>query len=243
MDGGSGYMLGVLGGMGPIASAAFVRDIYDQCAVRREQETPRILLYSDPTVPDRTEALLSGADDTVLEPITRLLELLAGLEATEIVMCCVTAHALLHRLPTKLRARVVSLVELALREAIRRGERQLMLCTDGTRRLRVFENHPLWSDAKELVVLPDEGDQKAVHCLVYRLKGGAPAEPVREDVAAMLRKYQTGSFIAGCTEMHLLWPGAGPAWSCVDPLRLIAASLGSGRHLVPVHADPRLIAV
>lgn len=228
---GGEYLLGVLGGMGPIASAAFVRDVYAQCGARQEQNTPRVLLYSDPTVPDRTEALLAGAHASVLEPITRSVARLAAMQATEIVICCVTAHSLLPRLPAELRARVISLVEVALRETVRRGERQLMLCTDGSRRLRVFESHPLWNDASGLVVLPDEHDQKAVHSLVYRLKRGAPAGPLRENVRALLRRYGVGSFIAGCTEMHLLWPTAqedDAGWRCVDPLRLIAASLAGG---------------
>ena len=45
--------------MGPVASAVaeFVRTVYELAAVELEQDAPVVILYSDPTVPDRTEGV------------------------------------------------------------------------------------------------------------------------------------------------------------------------------------------
>src|SRR5690348_224227 len=55
-------ILGVLGGMGPLASAAFVNTIYRLNPAPQEQDMPRVLLDSTPAFPDRTEAIRSGHD-------------------------------------------------------------------------------------------------------------------------------------------------------------------------------------
>ena len=47
-------ILGILGGMGPLASAEFVRSVYELNVQTKEQASPVCVLYSDPTIPDRT---------------------------------------------------------------------------------------------------------------------------------------------------------------------------------------------
>src|SRR4029079_293203 len=64
-----GIDLGIVGGMGPLASAEFVRTVYEYGLGEREQPSPTVLLYSDPTFPDRTDAFMSGNDAPVLEKL------------------------------------------------------------------------------------------------------------------------------------------------------------------------------
>ena len=51
-------VLGVLGGMGGLASAEFVKTVYEISGegVEQEQAGPVVLMYSDPAFPDRTAA-------------------------------------------------------------------------------------------------------------------------------------------------------------------------------------------
>ena len=95
--------LGILGGMGPLASAEFLRTIYDYSLVDTvEQGAPVVSLYSDPTIPDRTEALLNGDDAAVFRQFTEALSYLTATGATKIVICCMTIHYLLPKLPPAL---------------------------------------------------------------------------------------------------------------------------------------------
>ena len=48
-----GRLLGVLGGMGPLASAELVHTIYRLNVAEPEQGSPALLLRSDPSIPDR----------------------------------------------------------------------------------------------------------------------------------------------------------------------------------------------
>jgi aspartate racemase len=222
-------LLGVLGGLGPLASAEFLRTIYEHGLGAREQEAPRVVVYSDPTFPDRTEALLSGSEGELLERLTEALERLGRLGASRVVICCVTMHHLLPSLPRELRARVVSLLDVIFEEVLARREPHLLLCTTGARVLKIFERHELWPRAAGLFTLPDEEDQRDIHKMIYGIKQSQDARLHIPFVESLLRKYGVGSFIAGCTEIHLLTKqcaaGAGPR--CLDPLTHIARGLAA----------------
>ena len=109
-----GGALGVLGGMGPLSSAEFVRTIYEHARGAREQDDPVVFLYSDPTLPDRTEAFLGGREEQVLAPLQAALGRLVEMGAERLVVCCMTAHHVFPGLPAELRARLVSLVDVAV---------------------------------------------------------------------------------------------------------------------------------
>src|SRR5260221_377430 len=105
-------MLGILGGMGPLASAEFLKTIYRLNLSGSEQEAPSCVLLSAPSFPDRTAAILNGSTAILVTRLTQALEELASLGAERIVIACVTIHHLLPDVPERLRRRVVSLLDL-----------------------------------------------------------------------------------------------------------------------------------
>ena len=49
-------LLGIVGGLGPLASAEFLKTLYEENPFEVEQEGPACLLLSDPNVPDDNRA-------------------------------------------------------------------------------------------------------------------------------------------------------------------------------------------
>ena len=94
---------GILGGMGPLASAELVSTIYRESRFDREQEAPACVLYSDPSVPDRTSAILAGDVEPVAARLAEGIEALLGMGAHRVVIACVTAHGILSHVPEELR--------------------------------------------------------------------------------------------------------------------------------------------
>ncbi len=228
--------LGILGGMGPLASAEFLQTLYRLNLAEPEQDSPRCLLDSDPSFPDRTEAILTDTWRPLLEQLVRRLRDLERAGADVFVVTCVTAHALLPRLPHDLRAKVVSLLDLVVDEVLARPRRRLLLATRGTRRARVFDAHERWEQVRRWVALPDEEEQTRLHEWIYRLKRCEPPEGFLPELAALAARHDVEGFIFGCTEFHLLHRplAAGAAvngrFDVVDPLVSFA------------HAVPRLLA-
>src|SRR5689334_25385717 len=86
-----GRVLGVLGGMGPLASAQFMVRLTLLTPAAQDQEHIPTVLWSDPRVPPRTAARLEGGAD----PLPALLRGLPGVEAAgcgAIAVPCNTSH-------------------------------------------------------------------------------------------------------------------------------------------------------
>jgi aspartate racemase len=83
--------LGVLGGMGPAAGAEFLVRLTQQTPAACDQEHIPVILWSDPTVPDRSTSLLNK-DDLPWEKLKRGVQGLKNVDCDHIVIPCNTAH-------------------------------------------------------------------------------------------------------------------------------------------------------
>jgi aspartate racemase len=240
---------GVLGGMGPLASAEFLSTIYEETAGRPEQESPIVYLISDPTIPDRTKCLLNGTEHLLLEHLASGMEKLESMGATKIVVCCVTIHPVISHLADPLQKKTISLVDLIFDAVLHGRKKYLLFCTEGTRRMEIFQNHAAWQEAASLIVLPDEADQAKIHSMIYEAKLNQRNVRHLYLVADLMRKYRVDSFIAGCTEIHMIArqkaraTGRHQAEFCVDPLlevvSLMTRQLSAATHGAYAEFAPR----
>lgn len=84
-------LIGILGGMGPLAAVDFARKILDETVTTREQQHVPVLLWNVPQIPDRQLALSAGGES----PLPAMLQGIAVLNAagaTRIAIPCNTAH-------------------------------------------------------------------------------------------------------------------------------------------------------
>ncbi|HEX7333871.1 MAG TPA: amino acid racemase [Pyrinomonadaceae bacterium] len=223
--------LGVVGGLGPLASAEFLNTIYECSLDGVEQESPLVVMSSDPSFPDRTEAFLRGECDELLHRLVRVLRQLNEMGASKTVICCVTIHYLLPLLPPDLRAQVVSLLDVIMDQVAHSRKRHLLICSKGARRLGLFQNHVRWNFVKDRIVLPDDEDQEEIHYeIIYRIKRKPDVRQFIPRLESLLVKYEADAFIAGCTEIHLLakyFLRSNHSYGCIDPLVVIAQELAA----------------
>jgi aspartate racemase len=228
---------GILGGMGPLASAEFIKSIYEHAAGLNEQDHPKVILLSDPAVEDRTCGLLAGRDEAILDSLRRNISTLRSIGLRNIVVCCVTVHQLIQRLPPSWQADIVSLLD-TICDAIQKSRQpHLLLCTTGTRKLRLFETHKMWPSIVDRVVLPIEEDQNRIHGIIYQRKANDNNAAHIMLIEELLAKYSVESYIAACTELHIVakhherTTGRDRRELCIDPLTAILP-------LITHHADP-----
>jgi aspartate racemase len=219
-------MWGVIGGMGPLVSAEFMKTVYEGRPHDTEQELPRVLLFSDPTMPDRTAALANpGAARDLAWRLERSLRAVAAAGATRLAICCVTIHAVISTLPADLRAALTSLVDLAIAAIGASNARHVVLCTTGSRRTGVFEAHPQWEGVMSRAVFPPADQQRAVHDMIYDLKAGhlgaASMSRHRRTIVRALEASGAEGYVAGCTELHLVAKRFRDL-PCIDPLGILA---------------------
>ncbi len=228
-------ILGVVGGMGPVASAEFLKTIYDYSQGEREQEFPVVFVYSDPTFPDRTEAFLKGEDQVVLDQLEQALRALLQLNASKIVICCMTIHYLLPRLPQDLAEKIISLLDVIAEQLPHSEKKHLLICSSGTRRFRLFEDHKQRDVFERYLIFPSDDDQERIHRdLIYPIKKTPDLHTLLPLLESLLEKYGVDSFAAGCSEIHVLSKhlaanGHRGRYGCVDPLAVIARQTAENR--------------
>lgn len=83
--------LGILGGMGPAASAEFINRLIDQTPAKSDQEHIPFVLWNDPTIPDRSTSLINR-DDLPWAKLKRGIQGLKNSDCDHIVIPCNTAH-------------------------------------------------------------------------------------------------------------------------------------------------------
>ncbi len=246
-------LLGILGGMGPLASAEFLKTIYAYgLRGKCEQAAPRVVTYSDPTFPDRTQALLTGNYDVLLSKLIEALNYLHDLKVSKIVICCITCHYLLPQLPLNLRDRTICLIDTILSEVAVRKTTHLLLCTNGTRQLDIFPRSSLWGRAEPYILSPNKADQDAVHEMIYQVKANdISIRSACHFVEHLRKKYVVDSVIVGCTELHLLsrfadhgifsQNGDGQRRSFLDPLTLLAQEFASVNSIDIESSNPEMV--
>ncbi len=83
------HFLGVLGGMGPLATADFLRKIVDNTPANTDQEHIPIVMYGDCTTPDRTANIVGGG----ASPLPQLLEGVRFLSEAGVRAICIPCNS------------------------------------------------------------------------------------------------------------------------------------------------------
>ncbi len=231
-------IVGVLGGMGPLATVDLYRKIIEATPAQRDQDHLHLVIESNPAVPDRSDALLHGGDD----PTPLLIEGSRRLEragADFIVVPCNTAHAFLPHVVPHVSVPFVSMIEETAMTIAARwpGSTVGILATAGTVAANLyqeqFERQGLAS------IAPDEGGQRYVSRAIADVKSGQVGRAQTEllvDAALGLIARGAQVLIAACTELPLIVTEADLPVPLVDPTRVLAEAaiaFATGRRALP----------
>lgn len=202
--------IGVLGGMGPEATAHFFDLIIRNTAAARDQDHLPVVIFNCPQVPDRTRAILAGGES----PVARLIQGAAALRAAGAdfgVIPCVTAHYFLPALAAATPLPFLDMLAETVREAaasVPRLQQLGLLATDGTVRSGLV--HRAFAAAGIDVITPGPRGQRKIMSAIYGRKGikagvteGKPRDLILAEANALIRE-GAGAIMAGCTEIPLV---------------------------------------
>lgn len=215
--------LGIIGGMGPMATAYFMELLIDMTKADSDKEHLEMIIYNVPAIPDRTAYILGKSPESPLPQLMRIANNLKEQSVECIAMPCMTAHYFheeLMQLDVNLIHGIRETVS-ALREAgvTRAG----VMATDGTISSGIFQRE-LEAQGIE-AVLPDEMHQRKVMDMIYKdIKAGhMPSEQdVYELKQHILEKKGAQVMILGCTELSLLKKEYDLGAGIVDTLEVLA---------------------
>ena len=89
----NGKILGVIGGMGPLATQLFYRMVIESTDAKKDQDHINMIILNHATMPDRTAAIMDGTIDKVLDKLAADAKYLEDGGATCIAIPYNTTHA------------------------------------------------------------------------------------------------------------------------------------------------------
>jgi aspartate racemase len=199
-------ILGVLGGMGPLASAHFMVRLTLLTPANRDQDHIPAILWSDPRVPDRTQAKIAGGED----PLPWLMRGMDGLKTAgcgAIAIPCNTAHGWYDEMQSAAGIPIMHIVDAAAEElralGIASGTIGLM-GTEGTLAMKLYQNLLEPQGWNVLTPTPEEMKSR-VSPAIAMIKANKMKEaytPLAE-VAKSLVVRGAKAVVLGCTEIPL----------------------------------------
>ncbi|WP_330261053.1 aspartate/glutamate racemase family protein [Streptomyces sp. NBC_00539] len=218
--------LGILGGMGPSATADFYRRFVERTPAGSDQAHLPVVMWADTAVPDRTEALL-GQGPSPLPALVEGARWLQRAGVSCIAVPCNTAHAYVEQLSKATGTEVLDMIGAALEAAARRTpglERVGVLATRGTRLTGLYERAGVRLGL-DVVQVTDGVQERYVDAAIRAVKGGAdPAAPERwiATAAESLKEQGAQAAIAACTEIPLISGAAARVLPLVDSTDALA---------------------
>ena len=223
-------IIGVLGGMGPESTAKLLVRITRCTPATVEQDHLRVILDSNPKIPNRTDALLTGETGPIIEALAQTALNLERAGAEIIGIPCNTAHAFLRDIREAVDVPVVDMIgESALRAAeLFETEATVgLLATDGTLRSRLY--HEALEEVGLIPMSPSRpGIQHAVMDALDSVKLDGVTEDAYNALAAAVRNLASEGatcLIAACTEVSLVFERHTPNLPWLDPLQILAEAL------------------
>jgi aspartate racemase len=204
-------VLGVLGGMGPLATIDFLHKLVAATPAATDQEHVPVVTSSIPQVPDRTAAF-RGEGESPLPAMIESGRRLVAAGASLIVIPCNTAHLWYEPLQQALGLPMLHLVDAALDAALERVGREGpvgLLATHATLASGLYVNrkpsgapaapmHWLVPTRREITQWVTPG--------IKAMKAGerVKAAALLGEAAAALARRGAGAVVLGCTEIPLV---------------------------------------
>jgi aspartate racemase len=202
-------VIGILGGMGPEATLDCFAKIIKNSPAKKDQDHLRVIIDSNPKVPDRTAAIIGNGES----PTPILVEGCQALEragADFIIIPCVSAHFFLNDVRDQINLPIISIYD-AVAETIVKDHLEIktvgLLATSGTINGGLFQKR-LARDGIQTIV-PGDTTQSKIMDAIYDIKNTRSTrsrEEIKQDLIAAaesLISQKAEGIIAGCTEIPL----------------------------------------
>lgn len=198
-------ILGVIGGMGPAATASFIDDVVKLTQAETDQEHIQMFVAHATNVPDRTGYILGKSTENPGPVMAEAGKKLENAGCCAICITCMTAHCFYKYIQDAVNIPVINALEEIAAFLKKHGYKKAgLMATDGTFNAGVFPG-TLEKNGIEVVRPGEEGQKKVMHVIYDNVKAGKEVEmDLFNDAANELREKGAEIIILGCTELSVI---------------------------------------
>lgn len=210
--------LGIIGGMGPLATSYFMELIIRKTDVQKDQEHIEMVVLNDTKIPDRTKYILGYSDESPLEYLLNDIKILENLNVNLIAIPCNTSMYFYDKLKNSTNIPVMNIVDEAGKcLEMKNAKKVMLLATEGTIKSRIYHNL-LGNRNIEVVSYPDTDFVMDIIYNYVKKNVPVPQEYLeRIDTCISDCDY----VILGCTELSILKDRL-TSDKIIDPLEVVA---------------------
>lgn len=216
-------IVGILGGMGPMATCDLMKKVIDNTDASCDQEHIRICVDCNTNIPDRTAAIMGKGEDPRPEMIKSAIRL-QSMGANVIIVPCNTAHYFLPDVQKCVDIPILNMLKETANELFLKGVSIVaVLATNGTILSGLYD-----VELKKVGITPvhpDEEDQKLIMLLIYDYVKAGKSYPFTEKILEMEKRLidkGAQALILGCTELPIAFSQINTSLPTIDPTTVLA---------------------
>ena len=217
-------ILGVIGGMGPLASKVFYEMVIENTKASSDQDHLDLFMYSHASLPDRTKCIEDGTVDEFKKLIIEDCNKLISIGASCIAITCNTAHVVADEVQNNINVPIINMIGETAKyiSKIAPNKKVAILGTDGTIAINLYQK-----ELKKMGIepyVPSDKTQKLVMKIVYDyIKAGKEVDYTDfQKIEDELIKEKCSRAILACTELSVFKESNNLSDYYVDAMMILA---------------------
>lgn len=214
--------LGIIGGVGPLATMFIGEMIVRRTAAKTDQEHVNMIITNNTMIPDRTAFILGESEENPVPFILSDAKKLETVGAEVLAIPCNTAHSFYDEIQQETVLPVINMIEETAKYAKNKGAQRVgILGTTGTISTGIYQDACIRLGMEAIV--PDEETQSLVMSLIYEdIKAGKPANLEKwQTIRRAMDEANCDEIILGCTELSIVRQEL-QLTDCLDSLLVLA---------------------
>lgn len=208
--------LGIIGGMGPLATIDLYQKIVSLTPAKCDQEHIHVIIDSYAQIEDRTKFIM-GCGDSPLNKLTQSAKLLKNAGADAIIMPCNTAHFFAKDIEKNAGVKILYITKIAvdaLQKAYPNAKDIAVIATSGTKKGGVYDEI-LHKRGLNSVNFTNEQQNALMECIYSGVKAGKTADYVGL-FNKTLSEIKADAYVAACTEIPMFLPTLDKPYKFID---------------------------
>lgn len=209
-------MIGVIGGNGVAATnrlCELIEEKKTKAGAFRDAHHPEMIIWQATQVPSRS-MYLEGRGESFIPGYVEIGQKLKDCGCTKLCMCCNTAHYAISELEEQIGLPFINLLEEVAKEANKHGAKRIgMMCSDGLRKIKLYDDWFEKVNPEMHLVYPNEEMQKLVTLGICNAKNNKRYNPTEEEypeklytiVCDWLLKQNVDCIVGGCTDISAVF--------------------------------------
>ena len=197
--------LGILGGLGPLATVYFMDLIVKMTEAKKDQDHISMIVLNHAAIPDRTEYILDNSKPNPLPMMIEDAKKLQAAGSAYVVMPCNTAHFFYEQIQKNLSIPMLNIIEETVKDACDKGVKKLgILATKGTVSAGSYQN--MCEKYGIEWAVPSADDEQSLMNIIYSQVKAGKEISISEFLRIVENMKADGcdAVTLGCTELSVI---------------------------------------